>query len=450
MNLQESEKFCAAIENKCFKWPSIFSDKDIDAHYLTYKFNVALIFAKDDCGISYICVLQLHDLRSFCVFIPEFNIYFGWNSGWQSIAYGILIKHPNWIYEAAQKLLLLGDSGIIDWLSKPALPNGHIMFPEGEAHLGHYLWNEVSGLSILVNSVSSENLPTIWNLSNNGRTDFYGPLEWIFPEFEGKIDRTYSEYTELNSHFIQTGTQAFRISACYVNNEVRRRVTSALEKSPNARIARQTQRIIFGEKPVLLLGLREGKRFLTNTPEIYKAVISGLKEKIGDFGVIIDGLNSASGTMAKPFRVFFAGEELSDPFDLENRTAEDIRSFCSQINIPCISLVGTTMDMCMNFVSRANFFVAPWGGGFAKYKWVSNIPGYAHCSAHNLRLPFILSIYDSEIFTEGSSPLFYPSEELIIDIGDPGPVHVRSDVDYEAKEAIVDDILEKALIYMNI
>jgi len=89
--------------------------------------------------------------------------------------------------------------------------------------------------------------------------------------------------------------------------------------------------------------------------------------------------------------------------------------------------------------------VAPWGSGYAKYRWIMNIPGYALTNAHNLREPFILSIYHSEQFMEAGTPLYYPNPAWITDIDNQAPAGAQSDASFIVDDVVIDDVAKHFL-----
>jgi len=85
--------------------------------------------------------------------------------------------------------------------------------------------------------------------------------------------------------------------------------------------------------------------------------------------VVIDGLNASPGApLGESFRVLATSKTVTDPLLAEQEIASMIQAHCFSRGMTAVNCVGTSMKIDLHWIRRACFFVAPWGGGYAKYR----------------------------------------------------------------------------------
>jgi len=105
-----------------------------------------------------------------------------------------------------------------------------------------------------------------------------------------------------------------------------------------------------------------------------------------------------------------------DLLDEEIGAAERIKSAISSESITVFNTIGCSLCESINWSLLCGFFVAPWGAGLAKYKWIANKPGLVFSSTKVLNSRSDLHIYDSPIFREATYPCEYIDSNSVIDI----------------------------------
>jgi len=438
------EQFIDALRNGKLQWPLLTSEGQSDiVHCIFFDYAMGVLRVLEPVtGLTFYITFEGADLKPFGIFVPACMTVFGWSTGPQNVAYGRLATHPDWILNRLRSALLSAPEAVLSWLRIIPTTSGHFLWPDSVAHLGHYLWNELTGIDKIVRNISSDRLPTIWSLTSREQSSFYGALEDLYPELMGRVNRTANSLHELFRYSVKTGTQFVRVSGEFVTISIRERITTALDNDPDIKITEGIVAKIFTlNTPTLLLGLRCGTRTLFDLAEFYVRIINEIHAKVRSIAVIVDGLNSVPGApQGNTFAVYTSGKASIGPIELERKIADKISHHCKQQNIICINCVGTSLRQNLFWIKRATFFVAPWGGGLAKYRWSLNVPGYALTNAHNLRHPFILSIYHSDRFMEAASPLYYPDPNWIVDTTDNTGAGWQSDATFEVNDAALHDI----------
>ena len=443
------KQFIDALGTKRLRWPMLTRSElgdIVHCLFFDYSMGVLRVF-EPETRLTFYVAFEGADLVPFGIFVPACMTVFGWSTGPQNIAFGRLMQHPGWILDRLRTLLLTAPEAVLAWLQSTPDTTGHFLWPGEVAHLGHYIWNELTGIEKIVRDVTPDCLPKVWDLASIEQSSFYGPLESLYPELRGRIDRTMNSLEDLFARSVNTGTQFVRVSGSFVTQDIRNRITSVLHEDPDLRIMEKLeQSVLASEVPILLLGLRCGTRTLKDLSSFYRRLIDAVYAEVGHFAIVIDGLNSPPGApQGGTFQVFISGKTSMGPVKLEQGIVKEIFDHCNRLKLTCIDCIGASMKQSLYWSGKASFFVAPWGGGLAKYRWVSNLPGYTLTNAHNLRHPFILSIYHSDRFMEAGTPLYFPKLAWITDVIEAAATGAgwQSDAAFEVDDLAIEDIVSR-------
>jgi len=186
-----NEQFVDALHNGILKWPLITDggfSSIVHCMFFDYLFGVLRVY-DPATGLVFYVAFDDSDPNVFGIFVPACMVVFGWSTGPQSRHFARLAARPSLILASLQSYILNACEALPHWLSSAPLTTGHFLWPSDRAHLGHYIWNEMTGLEKIVQSTSAERCINIWQLCYTGRTDFYGSVEDLYPELAGRINR---------------------------------------------------------------------------------------------------------------------------------------------------------------------------------------------------------------------------------------------------------------------
>jgi hypothetical protein len=96
--------------------------------------------------------------------------------------------------------------------------------------------------------------------------------------------------------------------------------------------------------------------------------------------------------------------------------AKQIVDRANFLSLRAINCVGTTMRQNLFWIEQGHMFVAPWGGGLVKYRWICNLPGYILASRVNLLNPVQTGIYHLPTHMEDPSTVEYVDPNLVSDL----------------------------------
>ena len=106
--------------------------------------------------------------------------------------------------------------------------------------------------------------------------------------------------------------------------------------------------------------------------------------------------------------------------------------------VEILNLCGASMTRSLYWSRRADFFVAVWGAGLAKYRWVCNRPGLVLSNLWNLRHRGDLDIYHAPRYQEAGASIRFIDAAYVTDVpeapvlfspGNPVPLYSNFRVD---------------------
>lgn len=432
----------SAFQAQRLTWPCLCSDGSTGKTE-----NVRCLFFSEHLGVArctipgtsivYYVILYGAPITAVGIFIPAAGLVFMYGGGLGPQFIGHMGDDPGQFLWALVDYLLGCSSAILRFLETPPTELATFMWSAEKALIGHYLWNELPGLEALALRVPAANLPDIFALGASRGAEFYGPVETLFPEFTGRVIRSHSDVLSAQEFCYKTGKQALLLNYRYVSAGVRNRVLNAASADPTVRMISDLattdpggcdSRKGIGSAPVIVLGLRVVSRTHVHLGQFYCKVLERLLQHTPLLTVVIDGHNSQPG--GSPGRTLLSLNVGGwSPLELEQAIVEEIRAFANGRDVRVVSCVGSPMLLNLYWINRSIMFVAPWGAGLAKYRWVCNKPGVVFSSKVNLRYSKGLGIYHEKIHMEDPTPLHFVDPEWVIDI----PTHPAQVA--EAKEA---------------
>ena len=355
---------------------------------------------------------------------------FGYSTGGAGVFFGVLCADPVDFEAQLAQLLLCSGAAILKWLRIRPVEQVSFMWPGSVAHLGHYLWNETSGLEIIVRDLEKSDLPRVFALGAPGGYEFYGPIEDLYPELNGKFIKSLSDVRAMEEYCYLHGIQAIRVSGQFVSNDVRSRIMNSVNSDPDVAILRQMiEMSTFAENPTIVLGLRLTDRTHAHLQEFYCALIDNLLKHCPNLTVVIDGVNSRPGQVrGASYDVYSGARQKRGLVDLEAQIVQDIRAYFIGRPVTLVDCVGTSMRTNLFWIDRSHMFVAPWGAGLVKYRWVCNKPGFVMTNRSNLLNPTALPIYHLPDHMESPTEMEFIDPGLVYDIRRPDEVldeHLR-------------------------
>jgi hypothetical protein len=288
-----------------------------------------------------------------------------------------------------------------------------------QEHIGHHLYNELGGMSTLLQHIPAGAIPDMM-LMNAFKSEMFGPVDAIFPEFQGKIDRTPHSPESLARHVYRRRLCVVRPTDDYVSRDLTKRIIGVLESDPALQVHRDRhQDLVQRGFSTVLLGLRVENRTVIDQAEFFCEAIDVLVERLGRVACVVDGHDAAiTPEGAKPFLSHGEGVAKRSVIDVENEILEFIRErYRGRPEVEVISAVGISMSATVFWCNRSMMFITPWGAGLAKYRWLCNRPGLIAAGYRFLDDAdyFNLHLYDMREYMEDPTPVVFFAKEDVED-----------------------------------
>ncbi len=295
--------------------------------------------------------------------------------------------------------------------SQPAAPGRFATFlrPGTSAHLGHQLWNELTAIDALVAALPRNHLPQWLVAGTPGHeTEFYGPVDALFPEITGRVSRGFPDQRALIRHAYENQLILFRATRERVGDGLRRRVMAhAARHAPAVRAAGR----------ILLIGLRVENRTVTNLDALCALVIEEAMRLHPGCTVVFDGHNARGETRSdETISSHHEGFASQSPLAVERGVVENMRQRFAGQPVTLLDTLGEPLAVSLAWSQACDGFVALWGAGLAKYRWVANRPGLIVTSRWNLENKGDLHLYNVEAYMEDPTPLAFVPGDVMQDL----------------------------------
>ncbi len=253
--------------------------------------------------------------------------------------------------------------GALEFRSVPKRPS--IAYLDLVTNHGHQLLNSLSGLQRLVDSGLSANIDELYVRG----VEFYGRVEQIFPEFEGKV-RRFETSAAFSDALGKSGRRAFRVGSCFTQSRLRDRIFGIAPSLSTPLLAKGST------APLVAVSLRDGSRECVNLVETIAAIMRKLRSHNKNSRVILDGWvvpETQGPAYAQAQTVVSARPELLR----EMATAEAIIKRLPKGSV-VENLIGKTMLESISVIRYATAYFAHVGTLQHKLGNFSGAPGMVH------------------------------------------------------------------------
>lgn len=311
-------------------------------------------------------------------------------------------------------------------------------------HLGHVVWNDLAALQELVETVAPDDLPPVCVLGSALGSEPFGPIDRLFPEFAGRVLRPEGSWAQAAAQVYDNGWFFMRYKTRYVRSGIGARIRALAADDPVLTQDRAIAARLAGEgRTFVLLGIRVGNRTLDDVTGFLVTAVDHLVARLGRVAIVIDGINSRLGLDPTTSYGSFGPGGQDEPLIEEARIVFALRRRYQRVqDVEIVSTVGAPVPCSVFWAKRCRFFVAPWGAGLAKYRWVCNLPGFVVNNRSNLVTPGgDLPIYHDPRFVEAPSPMRFVSPDHVLDAPGPQGFYGNFDVDPQALRAGIDEMI---------
>lgn len=443
------DRVLQAAEDGMLSWPS-----PVDGRTLTVQgslcsddFRFAYRLADSAHGLVCYTIVSHHHAATLGLYVPALSLLLirdGWAARWLDVYTPSVTE---WLIPLVCRF---GDA-LEGYFAAGAGRVASIMRGWPANHLGHQLWNELSGVDWFLRSAPGPHLPE-WIVPGPG-TELWGPIDQVFPQLLGRVDRSPPNVEAAIKASYNTGACLVRVTSEYVSSELRVSLQRLVEADP---IHGEVRRVIEGrarpDAPVILIGLRVENRTMIDLLEFCEELLEQVAAALPGTVLVLDGHNSGGDG-----RVIVSHGELGarrPPLDVERQIAGHLRRLQVGRDVMVVDTLGAPIRVSLAWCLRSDCFFSIWGASLAKYRWACNKPGFVVTSRWNLTHRDDLHIYDAPGFMETPSELAFvntdliqdvPSAALVVDVGPGQPSFFNFKVEIEAVISQFLTIIDNAL-----
>ena len=305
------------------------------------------------------CLIIQEDTTAFAAadrawYFPEERVLIAYST-WHSVLYTLARAHlrtfDNW-------------QAVVEYLSRT--DRSILVCDAVVGHLGHYIWNIVSGWSRLFKLVPAEKIDI---LASHRDFQIFGGVKQLYPDEIGRAGKFVEVANEHDAYklMLSQGALALTLVDRHVTNDLAKRVIEWCRKNCSSEFLSTVVAARQICSPLLLVTIRQENRAWIEQDSGLPEIINSLAADFPKLGVVIDGLNA--GIHSLDTHAFMSLEN-------EMKLTNHIISSCPGVRI--YNSVGCSVSEGITWCNAVDAFLAPIGAGMAKYRWITNKPGVAY------------------------------------------------------------------------
>ncbi len=439
----------ALIETGAMRFPSPVDGRPMAVRHALILHGVVYAYRAVDEATGTVMFLIAGEIyfRLTALFIPEGRICVAYDQG--------AMQMPQMFREFMARVMQHGDL-LARYFARDDTTALHAWRGATAMHIGHVLWNDISGIDDIVRTVPQAALPRFAVFEAALEPEMYGPLDRIFPELEGLVERHAGGFQPAIGSFYEQGLCLIRSSSMFVPRSVRERILATVRPLDRASPASICALARADGVPVILFGIRVENRTIVELERFCTALVGHLAATLGQAVLVVDGHNSRIGE--QDAFIWSHGEHGATrrPIEIERDLVEAMAERALGTGIEIVSTIGMPITESLACGREAQALIAIWGAGLAKYRWVCNIPGLIITNRWNLGNLGDLGLYHDPARMEAPTPVRLipadavedlPDAPLVVRLGEgfiPSICNFRID---EAKAmAAIDAMLEEVLL----
>jgi len=233
-------------------------------------------------------------------------------------------------------------------------------------HLGHYIWNVISGWSTLFELAPVEKIDII---ATNRQFQMFGGVKELYPDVTCRAGALieFNHGYELYQYMLRSKALSVVLLDRHVRTDLADRVIKWCRDRCNPDFLARVDTLKRASNPLLLVTLRLENRAWIEQEDGIPNIINQLATDFPDLTVVLDGLNADIHSLDT--HAFMSLED-------EMRLAKHIIASCPDVRIE--NSIGCPLIEGIVWCDTVDAFMAPIGAGLAKYRWITNKPGVAY------------------------------------------------------------------------
>jgi len=407
LSVDLQDRFVEGMRTGALTWPSPVDGAAMSCTggFTLDDFNSLFRFADRASGCDILVLATEHMSRVAGLYVPVHGIAISLGGDQKRM----LLQHFPMVGRYLLHHIAYFADALFAGRAHPAAPMRFATFLRGggSAHLGHQLWNELTAIDALVAELPNDRLPE-WLISGlpGNENEFYGRIDALFPEIAGRVHRGFTDQRALLSYAYVNRLILFRATRTHISDGLRRRVMAhAALRAPTIRVTGRT----------ILIGLRVENRTATDLDALCSLIIEETIRLRPGCTIVFDGHNARGDTRSDETIGSHREDSANQsPLAVERAVVAAMRERFAGAPVTLLDTLGEPLAVSLAWSQACDGFVALWGAGLAKYRWVANKPGLIVTSRWNLENKGDLNLYHAAAFMSDPTPLaFVPAEAML-------------------------------------
>ncbi len=408
-----------AFEDGVLTWPSPVDGTALRAQgsFCFDDFHFAYRFADARHGLVFFVMAADHYARICGMWFPSFGLMVSRDETARTVARQIARHLPYWFVTHS----CIWAEQLVPYLRRGARRFASVLRGRPGVHIGHQLWNELSGIDHLLEG-GAKSLPHWVVLNASDGIELYGALDELFPALKNRVVRDLADVRAMIRYAYAEGVMIVRVTREHVSRSLRTRIlervrASDLYREVQDQIEQARHAWTSGQHaaPVILLGLRVENRTLVDLTDFFRNLVGFIMTQFPGAIVVLDGHNARGDAAGRFIESHAESYARSRPIDIEHALAADLRRHFRDRPITIADTIGRPVYLSLAWADRCGCFVSIWGASLAKYRWVCNKTGLVISSRDNLLHRGDLHIYDAPRTMEAPSRLRFIDPDAVTD-----------------------------------
>ena len=408
-----------AFEEGVLAWPSPVDGVLLRAQgcFCFDDFHFAYRFADARHGLVFFVMVADHYARICGMWFPSFGLMVSRDETARTVARQIARHLPYWFVTHS----CTWAEQLVPYLRRGARRFSSVLRGRPGVHIGHQIWNELSGIDHLIEG-GAKSLPDWIVLNAADGIELYGPLDELFPALKSRVVRDLADVRAMIRHAYADGVMIVRVTREHVSHGLRTRILDRVRASDaygevRDHIERARRATTGGQPaaPAILLGLRVENRTLVDLTGFFRHLVEFIVTQFPGAIVVLDGHNARGDAAGQFLESHAESYARSRPIDIEHAVAADLRQHFGDRPITIADTIGRPVGVSLAWADRCSCFVSIWGASLAKYRWVCNKTGLVISSRDNLLHRGDLHIYDAPRTMEAPTRLRFIDPDAVTD-----------------------------------
>jgi len=409
------DRLPAAFADAALIWPSPVDGAPLRAQgcLCLDDFHFAYRFADPRHGLVFFILVADHHARIAGMWLPALGLLVSRDGVARGVAGQLLPHLAHWVVTHTCQWA----EPLFAYLRRGAHRFASVMRGRPGVHIGHQLWNELSGIDHLLSRADAPGpraLPEWIVLDASDGIELYGPVDELFPQLAGHVNRRLASIAQMIRYAYTEGVIVLRVTAEHVSARLRERILERVRSSRWAAEVDEMTRLAGEGSPVVLVGLRVENRTLVDLAGFLHRLVAHIAARAPRAVIVFDGHN-ARGDGGQVIESHGEQRAARSPAAVEQELVSDLRAAFAGQPVMLIDTIGRPLEASLAWAERACCFISIWGASLAKYRWVCNKPGLVISSRVNLLHRIDLHIYDDPRNMEAPTELRFINAGLVTD-----------------------------------